>query len=112
MMHGDAGAGERGAGARPVTRRQVALGAAAALLLPGAASAEGETTMEKTVRFCLNTGTLRGHKLTLREEVEIAAAAGYDGIEPWVSEIAAAQSAGGLADLARRPGHGLSLIHI
>jgi len=40
-----------------------------------------------TVRYCLNTGTIRGQNLSLTEEVEIAAAAGYHAIEPWVSEI-------------------------
>lgn len=35
----------------------------------------------------LNTSTLRGHKLSLVEEIAIAAKAGYRGLEPWVSEL-------------------------
>jgi sugar phosphate isomerase/epimerase len=37
--------------------------------------------------YCLNTSTLRGHGLGLEEEIEIAAEAGYDAIEPWVREL-------------------------
>jgi sugar phosphate isomerase/epimerase len=38
-------------------------------------------------RFCLNTGTIRGHKLGIEKEIEVAAKAGYDGIEPWIDTI-------------------------
>jgi 2-keto-myo-inositol isomerase len=38
-------------------------------------------------RYCLNTSTLRGHNLPLDELVDIAAAAGYEAIEPWIDEI-------------------------
>jgi sugar phosphate isomerase/epimerase len=37
--------------------------------------------------YCLNTSTIRGQKLSLVEEFEIAARAGYNGIEPWVREL-------------------------
>ena len=37
--------------------------------------------------YCFNTSTIRGQKLPLVAEIEIAARAGYQGIEPWVSEI-------------------------
>jgi sugar phosphate isomerase/epimerase len=37
--------------------------------------------------YCLNTATIRGQKLSLVQEIEIAARAGYRGIEPWVSEL-------------------------
>ena len=39
--------------------------------------------------FSLNTSTIRGQKLPLPEMIEIAARAGYDGIEPWIMEIEA-----------------------
>jgi 2-keto-myo-inositol isomerase len=39
--------------------------------------------------FSLNTSTIRGQKLTLPQIIEIAARAGYDGIEPWMMEIEA-----------------------
>jgi len=55
------------------------------------------------IRFCLNTSTIRGQNLPLVEEVEIAAKAGYQGIEPWVRKIETYQKDGGsLADLAKR----------
>lgn len=53
-------------------------------------------------RLCLNTATIRGHKLTIAEEVEIAAKAGYDGIEPWIDGINRHVDAGGSpADLGK-----------
>jgi 2-keto-myo-inositol isomerase len=54
-------------------------------------------------RYCFNTSTIRGQKLTLAEEVDIAAEAGYQAIEPWIGEIEAHQRSGGsLAELKMR----------
>jgi 2-keto-myo-inositol isomerase len=54
-------------------------------------------------RYCLNTGTLRGHKLGIVKEVEVAAKAGYEGIEPWIAAIEAyVQSGGTLKDLGQQ----------
>lgn len=54
-------------------------------------------------RYCLNTSTIRGQKLPLVEEVDLAAKAGYDGIEPWIGEINQYVAGGGsLNDLSRR----------
>lgn len=60
-------------------------------------------------KFCLNTSTIRGQKLTLAERIDIAAAAGYDGIEPWIREIDEhLQSGGKLSDLKKQiADHGL-----
>ncbi|WP_309708668.1 sugar phosphate isomerase/epimerase family protein [Armatimonas sp.] len=38
-------------------------------------------------RFCFNTSTVRKHALPLPELCRLAAAAGYDAIEPWMSEL-------------------------
>lgn len=38
-------------------------------------------------RFCLNTSTIRGQNIGLLKSLEIASAAGYDGVELWVSDI-------------------------
>ncbi len=38
-------------------------------------------------RFCLNTSTISGQKPGLKGYVEIAAKAGYDGVELWVGEV-------------------------
>ena len=54
-------------------------------------------------RYCLNTSTLRGHDLALPDLIDIAAAAGYEAIEPWVDEIEKFAATGGdLRDLAER----------
>lgn len=51
-------------------------------------------------RYCLNTSTIKGQKLSLPEEIAVAADVGYDGIEPWVAEIDAYVAGGGsLSDL-------------
>jgi len=53
--------------------------------------------------FCLNTSTIRGQKLTIVQEIEIAAKAGYQAIEPWTSELQQYTDAGGnFADLRKR----------
>jgi sugar phosphate isomerase/epimerase len=38
-------------------------------------------------RFCLNTSTISGQKPGLLKSIEIAAIAGYDGLELWVNDI-------------------------
>jgi sugar phosphate isomerase/epimerase len=51
-------------------------------------------------RYCLNTSTVRGHGLPLPELVDLAAAAGYEAIEPWIDEIEKYAAEGGdLRDL-------------
>jgi hypothetical protein len=35
-------------------------------------------------KICLNTSTLRGYKLPLRDLIDIAARAQFDAIEPWI----------------------------
>jgi len=51
----------------------------------------------------LNTSTLRGHKLPFDAVIDVAAKAGYGGIEPWPDEIDRYVEAGGkLADAAKR----------
>ncbi|MBC7527196.1 MAG: sugar phosphate isomerase/epimerase [Chthonomonadaceae bacterium] len=53
-----------------------------------------------TPKICLNTSTIREHKLPLKEIVTLAASAGYVAIEPWIDEIERHTAEGGsLADL-------------
>lgn len=55
------------------------------------------------VRFALNTSTLRGQKLSVTEQIEITAKAGYDGIEPWIGDLQRyADEGGSLTDLKKR----------
>jgi len=49
-------------------------------------------------QYCLNTATVRGHELGIVKEVELAAAAGYGGIEPWIESIEQYRQAGGSVD--------------
>lgn len=49
--------------------------------------AKTEEIKESKFLFSLNTSTIRGQKLPLPAMIEIAARAGYDGIEPWMMEI-------------------------
>jgi 2-keto-myo-inositol isomerase len=55
------------------------------------------------VRYALNTSTIRGQKLTISQQVDVVAKAGYDGIEPWTRDIETyVESGGDLADLNKR----------
>lgn len=53
--------------------------------------------------FSLNTATIQGQKLGIEKEVQVAAAAGYDAIEPWISSLDEFVKRGGkLADLKKQ----------
>ena len=53
--------------------------------------------------YCLNTSTIRGQALGIAREVEIAAAAGYQAIEPWMRDLDKYVGDGGsLRDLGKR----------
>jgi sugar phosphate isomerase/epimerase len=58
---------------------------------------------EKPFGFCLNMSTIREQKLTVPEQVDLAAAAGYDAIEPWMGELQRfVEQGGNPADLRKR----------
>lgn len=93
----------------PMTRRNLlaqagaAVGAAATLPAASPASEKATSPDARPFRYCLNTSTLRGQKLGIEREIEIAAKAGYDAIEPWINEIDDYVKRGGsLKDLAQR----------
>lgn len=93
-------------GANRFSRRQLfgIAGAAASTVLAagdtvGAIEAGGKTPFG----YCFNTSTIRGQKLPLDKEIEIAAEAGYDAIEPWVGKINEYVEGGGnLNELRKR----------
>lgn len=59
--------------------------------------------LAERVRYCLNASTIMGQKLPIDQFVEIAATAGYNGIEPWIRDIEAYRNAGGsLSDLKKK----------
>src|SRR2546425_11671711 len=70
------------------------------------AEAAGNPAVKKAERpflFCLNMATIRGQKLGIVKEVEVAAKAGYDAIEPWVDSIQTYVKDGGpLGDLKKK----------
>ncbi|PQO40089.1 sugar phosphate isomerase/epimerase family protein [Blastopirellula marina] len=76
-----------------------------------AAAAETPAADDHGIRYCLNMSTIRGQNLPLDQEIEIAAKAGYGGIEPWINKIAAYKEAGGsLDDLRKRiADHGMQV---
>lgn len=93
----------------PIKRRQLIGAAAVSLLACGPASAaqakSPETTRRATdrIRYCLNTSTIRGQKLPVPEQVDVAAKAGYDAIEPWMGDLHQYVDGGGsLGDLKKR----------
>jgi sugar phosphate isomerase/epimerase len=102
-----------------MSRRQVLRGLAGmAILGPALAktgderpakATQGDTTMG--FRYALNTSTLRGYKLGIVEQIEVTAAAGYQGIEPWLGDVDDFTRGGGrLAELRQRlDGHGLQV---
>jgi 2-keto-myo-inositol isomerase len=81
-----------------------AMAATPASLLRGA-SAPTASAVDSAVVYCLNTGTIRGQKLGLVKEIEIAAQAGYQAIEPWIEAIDQyAKGGGNLKELKTRLG--------
>jgi len=91
-----------------LTRRKIlgVAGSAAGGMVCGVLSEAGAARDAETTEpfgYCLNTGTIRGQRLGIVKEVEVAAEAGYGAIEPWVGSIRSYQKTGGsLKDLARR----------
>jgi 2-keto-myo-inositol isomerase len=87
-------------------RFMAVVGAAAGLSLTGrrpapVAAASSEST--GPFRYCLNTSTIRGQKLGIEKEIDVAAEAGYSAIEPWVQTVQEYVAAGGkLPDLRKR----------
>lgn len=90
----------------PLTRRDVLGAAGAGLLLPlalGSPAAAQKPADGKPFRFCLNTSTIRGQNLGIVGEMEIAAKAGYDAVEPWLGTIDKhVKDGGSLKDLGNR----------
>ena len=52
-------------------------------------------------KFSMNASTIRGYKLSLKEQVKAVVAAGYDGFEPWLKDIHAARADGSFADTVK-----------
>lgn len=74
-------------------------------------ASSGEAKAGGGFRYCLNTSTISGQRLSLAAEIDLIAKAGYDAVEPWVREVEGyVRSGGSLADLKTRIGDaGLSV---
>jgi sugar phosphate isomerase/epimerase len=81
----------------------LAVAGAAALADQTRPATAAERSPREPFGYCLNTSTIRGQKLPLTAELEIAARAGFRAVEPWVAEIDEYVKSGGtLADLRKR----------
>ncbi len=77
--------------------------AAASTATPPGVGAEPGRSASEPFGYCLNTSTISGQKLSIVEEVELAAKVGYHGLEPWIRELDAYVKGGGsLKDLGKR----------
>lgn len=88
-------------------RRQFLLGTTAASFAMMGRSAIAQKADDNSkaspFKYCLNMSTIRGQELGIVEEVETAAKAGYDSIEPWMRKIDEyAKNGGSLKDLGKR----------
>jgi 2-keto-myo-inositol isomerase len=67
------------------------------------ANDENVKNASASIRFCLNTSTISGQKLTVPEQIKVCAQAGYSGIEPWIRDLRKYVEEGGkLADLEKQ----------
>jgi sugar phosphate isomerase/epimerase len=87
-----------------LTRKQLLSSSCAAVLATSAIGADrGDRKKGHRFEYGLNTSTIRGQKIGIVKEIEAAAKAGYDAIEPWTGTISRfVQSGGKLADLRKQ----------
>ena len=96
-------------GTNCLSRRQLLAGTGAAIATVTTGRAERISKADHKgpvpFRYCFNTSTIRGQKLSLDKEVEITARAGYDAVEPWVSAVHGyLKSGGSLKDVRKQIG--------
>jgi len=71
-------------------------------VLPAAEPSKG-SIMPSGIRYCFNTSTVRGQEVSVLEQIDLVAKAGYSGIEPWMRDLVAYRNNGGsLTDLKKR----------
>src|SRR5947209_19873120 len=86
-----------------LSRRQLLGGLSATALTGLAATGQEAKPAADPFTYCLNTATIRGQGLSIVDEVDLAAKAGYQAIEPWINELERHVEKGGrLRDLGRR----------
>src|SRR5438067_1035748 len=95
---------------RSLTRRQLLASSAAgaAVCIQRAVGAEQTSiatlasAAPSRVSYSLNMSTIRGQKLSVPDQVELAAKAGYDAIEPWIGDLRQYQQGGASVDDLRK----------
>jgi 2-keto-myo-inositol isomerase len=89
-----------------LTRTGLLVGTAIIADRPGLVAAPSDPPVQPALppfRYCLNTATIRGHKLGVVKEIEVAAQAGYEGIELWMDALGEyVKNGGSLPDLKKR----------
>jgi 2-keto-myo-inositol isomerase len=101
-----------------INRRGLLSGAAATGIALGLDSTQADEVRTSAadssprIQYSLNTSTIRGQKLSVPEQVDVAAKAGYDAIEPWLGELHKyVETGGSLTDLKKRiADHGLKVV--
>jgi sugar phosphate isomerase/epimerase len=101
----------------PISRRGWLAAASTATIAATVQGGEPVPPTKPTFGFCLNTSTVRdkdGKSRPVTDLIDIAAKAGYDAIEPWVSEIDEYLKGGGtLKELRKRiEGAGLKVADV
>jgi len=94
-----------GLGRRAVLASAAAAAARAAMGNNTSHAAEQQPAVAraKQVQYSLNMSTIRGQKLSVPDQVDLAAKAGYDAIEPWLGEQHKyVQDGGSVSDLRKR----------
>lgn len=94
---------------RCISRRMFLVSSASGIVaagltpFPARGDSKGGSGMPAPFRYSLNMGTVMGHKLSLEQEIEVAAKAGYVAVEPWIRKIEEYRNGGGsLKDLGKR----------
>lgn len=98
-----------------ISRRQMLMATGVVSLLSSdrlTANTVPSVSPKRKFLYSLNFGTLLGFKLSIEDEIDLAAKAGYDAIEPWIRGLDAYRKAGkNLADLKKRiEDHGLKVV--
>ncbi|QEG23764.1 TIM barrel protein [Mariniblastus fucicola] len=80
--------------------KAAAAGSALTVLASGKIVNASQTSAPKrkgksAIRYCLNMSTVRGHELSVPDQVKLAADAGYDAIEPWIGDLKKFVDSGG-----------------
>ena len=86
-----------------LSRREWLAGASVGVAAGLAQAAPPKDKEAAGFKFALNTATIMGQKLSLTQEIDITAKAGYDAIEPWLNKLEKhAKDGGSLKDIGKR----------